>query len=96
MKIDICIGSSRKDKIWKHEEISLDNFIKRISTTIRTSETMEEYNKLPKAKQDDIKDVGGFILGKLKDNKRRRENVLSRSAITLDMDYGSENIVGEL
>ena len=57
---------------------------------------MEEYNKLPKAKQDDIKDVGGFILGKLKDNKRRRENVLSRSAITLDMDYGSENIVGEL
>ena len=48
MKIDICIGSSRKDKIWKHEEISLDNFIKRISTTIRTSETMEEYNKLPK------------------------------------------------
>ena len=96
MKIDICIGSSRKDKIWKHEEISLDNFIKRISTTIRTSETMEEYNKLPKTKQDDIKDVGGFILGKLKDNKRRRENVLSRSAITLDMDYGSENIVGEL
>ena len=57
---------------------------------------MEEYNHLPKSKQDDIKDVGGFILGKLKDNKRRKENVLSRSALTLDMDYGSENIVVEL
>ena len=94
--MDICIGNSRKDKFWKNEEISLEKFIKRISTTIRTSETMEEYNHLPKSKQDDIKDVGGFILGKLKDNKRRKENVLSRSALTLDMDYGSENIVGEL
>ena len=94
--MDICIGNSRKDKFWKNEEISLEKFIKRISTTIRTSETMEEYNRLPKSKQDDIKDVGGFILGKLKDNKRRKENVLSRSALTLDMDYGSENIVGEL
>lgn len=94
--MDICVGNSRKDKFWKNEEISLEKFIKRISTTIRTSETMEEYNHLPKSKQDDIKDVGGFILGKLKDNKRRKENVLSRSALTLDMDYGSENIVGEL
>ena len=94
--MDICIGNSRKDKFWKNEEISLEKFIKRISTTIRTSETMEEYNHLQKSKQDDIKDVGGFILGKLKDNKRRKENVLSRSALTLDMDYGSENIVGEL
>ena len=94
--MDICIGNSRKDKFWKNEEISLEKFIKRISTTIRTSETMEEYNHLPKSKQDDIKDVGRFILGKLKDNKRRKENVLSRSALTLDMDYGSENIVGEL
>ena len=94
--MDICIGNSRKDKFWKNQEISLEKFIKRISTTIRTSETMEEYNHLPKSKQDDIKDVGGFILGKLKDNKRRKENVLSRSALTLDMDYGSENIVGEL
>ena len=94
--MDICIGNSRKDKFWKNEKISLEKFIKRISTTIRTSETMEEYNHLPKSKQDDIKDVGGFILGKLKDNKRRKENVLSRSALTLDMDYGSENIVGEL
>ena len=94
--MDICIGNSRKDKFWKNEKISLEKFIKRISTTIRTSETMEEYNHLPKSKQDDIKDVGGFILGKLKDNKRRKENVLSRSALTLDMDYGSENIVVEL
>ena len=40
--MDICIGNSRKDKFWKNEEISLEKFIKRISTTIRTSETMEE------------------------------------------------------
>ncbi len=68
MKIDICTGKSRKDKIWNYEEIDLSTFIKRISTTTRTSEILKEYKNLPKSAKDNIKDVGGFVLGKLKDN----------------------------
>ena len=67
MKIDICTGKSRKDKVWNYEEINLSTFIKRISTTTRTSETMKEYKNLPKAAKDDIKDVGGC-------NKPKRPN----------------------
>lgn len=96
MKIDICTGKSRKDKIWNYEEINLSTFIKRISTTTRTSETMKEYKNLPKAAKDDIKDVGGFVLGKLKDNKRRKDCVISRSALTLDMDYATADIIDEI
>lgn len=96
MKIDICTGKSRKDKIWNYEEINLSTFIKRISTTTRTAETMKEYKNLPKAAKDDIKDVGGFVLGKLKDNKRRKDCVISRSSLTLDMDYATADIIDEI
>ena len=96
MKLDICTGKSRKDKIWNYEEINLSTFIKRISTTIRTVETMKEYKNLPKSVKDDIKDVGGFVLGKLKGNKRRKDCVISRSALTLDMDYATADIIDEI
>ena len=96
MKIDICTGKSRKDKIWNYEEINLSTFIKRISTTTRTAETMKEYKNLPKSAKDNIKDVGGFVLGKLKDNKRRKDCVISRSALTLDMDYATADIIDEI
>lgn len=96
MKIDISIGKSRKDKVWKYEKMNLEEFIKLISSTTRTSETMEQYRNLPKEKQDDIKDVGGFVLGKLKDNRRKKDCVISRSALTLDMDYATVGIIDQI
>lgn len=92
----VSVGNSRMDKKFNCMEMSEDDFIKRLSQTKRTAETMAQYKKLPKGKQDDIKDVGGFVLGKLKDGRRKKDCVISRSAITLDMDYGTENILDEL
>ena len=51
------------EKRWNGREMDLEEFIRRISTTIRTSETVEQYRKLSKAKQDDIKDVGAMCWG---------------------------------
>ena len=39
----------------------------RVSSTIRTTETVEEYRKLKKGAQDSIKDVGGFVGGQLRE-----------------------------
>jgi len=96
MKLYVSTGNSRMDKKWNGSEWELDDFTKRISATIRTAETVEQYKKLPKAKQDDIKDVGGFVLGRLKDGRRKKDTVISRSAVTLDMDYGTEGILDEI
>ncbi|MEG2365071.1 MAG: virulence-associated E family protein [Terrisporobacter sp.] len=96
MKIGISIGNSRKDKFWKYEEMELKDFVKLISTTVRTSETVAQYNKMSKGEKDNIKDVGGFVLGKLKDNRRRKDCVINRSCLTLDMDYGRPNIIEEI
>lgn len=51
---------------------------------------------MKKGGQDSIKDVGGFVGGHLKDGRRKKGNVLSRSVLTLDMDYGTSSIWGEL
>ncbi|MEG2789298.1 MAG: virulence-associated E family protein [Romboutsia sp.] len=94
--IGISIGNSRRDKFWKYEEMELKDFVKRISTTIRTAETQEEYNKMSKGEKDNIKDVGGFVLGKLRENRRRKDCVISRSGLTLDMDFATPNTIEEV
>ena len=52
--------------------------------------------KLKKGRQDAIKDVGGFVGGHLREGRRKNGNVLCRSLITLDMDYGKENMCDDL
>ena len=92
----IAVGNSRMDKKWKNRDISWEDFCKKVSTTQRTTETVEEYRKLRKGKQDNIKDVGGFVGGHLKEGRRRNGNVLCRSMLTLDVDYGTPEFWDEL
>ncbi|EMW6317264.1 hypothetical protein AAFE33_002900 [Enterococcus faecalis] len=92
----IAYGNSRMDKKWKNTDISWEDFCSRVKATQRTTETVEEYRKMRKGGQDSIKDVGGFVGGHLKDGRRKKGNVLSRSMLTLDMDYGTSGIWEEI
>lgn len=92
----IAVGNSRLDKKWKNNEISWQGFCSRISTTIRTNETVEEYRKLRKGQQDAIKDVGGYVAGHLREGRRKKGFVLCRSMIVLDMDYGATGVWDEV
>jgi putative DNA primase/helicase len=83
----IAVGNSRRTKRWKNKDISWEDFKSIIRTTKRTTETVSEYAKMKKAEQDEIKDVGGFVGGALREGKRRNGHVLCRSMLTLDMDY---------
>lgn len=96
MMIRLSTGNSRMEKKWNLAEMELSDFRERISTTRRTSETVEQYRKMSKAQQDTIKDVGGFVLGTLKGGRRKKDTVLTRSGLTLDMDYGTPDIMDEI
>ena len=96
MMIRLSTGNSRMEKKWNLAEMELSDFRERISTTYRTSETVEQYRKMSKAQQDTIKDVGGFVLGTLKGGRRKKDTVLTRSGLTLDMDYGTPDIMDEI
>jgi len=92
LKLTISTANNRRDKIWKNKEVTWGEFIEKVKNTIRTSESMDEYKKLPKAKQDEIKDVGGFLGAKLREGKRKTGYVEHRSMLTLDMDYATPDI----
>lgn len=90
--ITIAVGRNRKELKWKNKEMKWSEFLDRVSKTVRTPETYEQYNKLPKNEQDDIKDVGGFVGGALRSGRRKGDAVLNRSILTLDVDYGQEGL----
>lgn len=88
----ISYGNSRTETHWKNSDISWDDLKARVSTTQRTTETIEEYRKMTKAQQAAIKDIGGFVGGHLKNGRRKKGNVLCRSMLALDMDFGRPGI----
>lgn len=92
----IAYGNSRMEKRWKNNEISWDDFCRRVSTTQTTTETVEEYRKMTKPQQDAVKDVGGFVGGHLRGGRRKTGTVLCRSMLTLDMDHGTPDILDEI
>ena len=96
MKLYISTGNSRMEKRWNNVEMELDEFIERISHTIRTAETVEQYMKMTKAKQDAIKDVGGYVAGRLKGGRRKKDSVEYRTMIVEDMDHAVPGVIEQI
>lgn len=85
---DIALGRHRWDKSWKNREMTWQDFVIRISKTARTAETYKDYMLAKKARQDEIKDVGGYVGGYVAKGRRLKGNVTHRQLITLDIDFG--------
>ena len=85
--IAIATGASKKAKTWKNKTIAWSELVEKLSNTTRTPETVAEYKKLSKTERDNIKDVGGFVGGCLKNGRRLKANVQNRTLLTLDLDY---------
>jgi putative DNA primase/helicase len=91
-KLTIATGKSRKETKWRNTSIKWSNLLSRLRETKHTHETFEEYKSLPKEEQDNIKDVGGFVGGTLKEERRRRDTVADRCLVTLDLDYAKPGL----
>lgn len=94
--LNICLFSSRTDSIGKNTTMTWTELKEKISYPIITQETQVEFTKLKKARQDEIKDVGGFVGGYLKNGKRSKLTVENRSLIALDADYAGEDFKDRL
>ena len=91
--LPIAYGNSCFAKTWTNKSTTFDELCVRLEQTIRTTESVEEYQKLPKTERDRIKDKGGFVGGQLRDNRRKRENVACRSMLTLDCDHAEAGFI---
>lgn len=85
----LSVGKSRRDKQWDNVNVTWGQLIEKLSSTVYTSETLEEYKNSPKDLQDNIKDVGGFVGGTLKEGRRTKASVMDRQLLTLDCDYAT-------
>lgn len=85
-KITITTGSSRKATQWNAQQLRWSELVAKLATPMRGTETLEEYLKLPKPKQDSLKDVGGYVAGTLEGRQRKASAVTGREVVTLDMD----------
>ena len=85
----ICVATAggRKEIQWRNKETTWSDFVAKLSPTNRTAETIAEYQKLSKTRQDEIKDVGGFVGGYLGGGRRKKGHVSYRSLATLDIDF---------
>ena len=84
---DIALGKSRKETNWKNKEITWSSFVRKVLCTHRTAETLSEYMASKKTRQDEIKDIGGFVGGYVNGGRRKAENIPHRQLATLDIDF---------
>lgn len=85
-KIIISIGNGRKATKWPATTLWWSELVGRLRTPVRGIETLTQYLALPKGKQDDLKDVGGFVAGTLQGNRRKANAMAGRDVVTLDLD----------
>ena len=94
--ITISRGASRKALNWQPEELYISELYKRLEAPTRGTETQADYLSYTKSRQDELKDVGGFVAGKLAGQRRKANAVLGRDVLTLDLDsippYGTEDV----
>lgn len=93
MELKIAYGNSRMSKNWSNKKVTFEALCEWLKTTQRTTETVEEYKKMPKARRDEVKDVGGYVLGHLRGGRRKKDTVESRSGLTLDVDHANRGFL---
>lgn len=91
-ELDIATAHSRLSKKWRNKAWQWSEILTRCAETKRTGESVSEYMKMSRDEQSNIKDVGGFVGGYLSNGTRKTANVLYRTLVTLDIDYGTADV----
>ncbi|MEO2261193.1 virulence-associated E family protein [Paenibacillus amylolyticus] len=85
-QLTISSAGTRHSTNWQMQTAYWSEIVERLRTAVRGAETLAEYLQLPKSKQDDLKDVGGFVGGSLSGGRRKANAVIGRDLVTLDLD----------
>ena len=89
-QLDLALGNSRTTKKWKNRTLAWSELLNRLANVVRTSETMAEYRAMTRARQSEVKDVGGFVGCYC--NNGSRSDVRHRSVLCLDADFADAEL----
>lgn len=85
-ELRISTAGSRKATRWPKSTILWSEFAARLETPVRGTESYEAYLAMPKARQAELKDVGGYVGGTFTGDRRKAGCVEGRDLLTLDLD----------
>lgn len=86
-KYTLSVAGSSASLKWSTVRYTWGDFLERLNRDIRSTETMRDFDRLDRTARANLKDVGGYMAGELSGARRLKSAVLSRSMITLDVDY---------
>lgn len=86
-KYTLSVAGSSASMKWATVRYTWEGFLERLGKEVRSPESMREFDRLDRTARANLKDVGGYMAGELSGARRLKSAVLSRSMITLDVDY---------
>ena len=93
--ITIYTARSRRDLRLQAAPMDVHELFSRLEQSQAIPYSCDAYKALPKAQQDDLKDIGAYIAGELQNGSRRNGCVLTRCAAVLDADNLSVGGTGD-
>ena len=85
--LTISIGESRRSTHWVPKTITWERLCKKLQTPKITDETVAEYAAMTKEQRSEIKDVGGYVGGRIEGGNRKAGSITDRQLVCLDADY---------
>lgn len=87
-KLTISIGESKRSTHWVPREVTWEQLCRKLQTPVVTEETVSEYAAMSKEQRGEIKDVGGYVGGRIEGGNRKAGAITDRQLVCLDADYG--------
>lgn len=96
MQFEIAVGRRKDSKSWKNQKVTWGDLVERFRSPLNVDITTKAYQKLNNARRGDFKDVGGYVSGYVRSGQRKRENVVYKQIVTLDIDDGTPTMFEDL
>ena len=84
--ITLSVVKSRKQSTVRRVTLPWNDFVDKLREPVEGSQMLDEYLKLDKEAQVDVKDVGGYVGGTFTGNRRKRNDLKGRDILTFDLD----------
>jgi len=97
--ITIAIGKNKNEMNWLNSSFTWSELVDQFRNVRKTDETMAQYDDMSNHEQDQIKNGRAFIGARFKDGdcrRRLKENIESRTLITLDIDFATINTLADI
>ena len=85
---NISVGRSRTETAWMPKATTWESLKTRLKHNKRTAESVADYRAMTRPQKGKVKDIGGFVGGTIDGGRRKADSIVSRSLVTLDIDYG--------